>query len=170
MTWAHQEPEPVASKAERLRGFRRQFETGDNFIYGMFDPDDGRVLGGIGLHRRVGHGAADIGYWVHVDHTGKGIGTEATAALTRIGFELLGLARMEIHCDPANAASAAIPQRLGYGHQVTVQAWLNAPDMTPRDTMFWTMLRGDYPDSAAAAVAAEAFDADGDPIELGIAT
>ena len=166
MVWAHQEPEPVAAKAERLRGFRRHFEAGDNFNYGMFHPDDGRVLGGIGLHRRVGHGAAEIGYWVHADHTGKGFATEATAALTRIGFEVLGLARMEIHCDPTNTASVAVPPKLGYGHHVTVPAWLNAPDMTPRDTMFWTMLRADYPDSKAAAVTAEAFDADGDAIEL----
>jgi RimJ/RimL family protein N-acetyltransferase len=144
---------------------RADFDRRRDFIWGIFDAGEHRVLGGCGLHRRIGAGAAEIGYWIHVDHAGKGLATEVAAAVTRVGFELERLHRLEIHCDPANAASAAIPRKLGYDHQLTAKAWTAAPDMPPRDTMFWTMLAGAYPASPAAAAEIEAFGTDGGPLK-----
>ena len=40
--------------------------------------------------------------------------TALASALTDVGLELEGIERIEIHCDVANAASAAVPRRLGY--------------------------------------------------------
>jgi RimJ/RimL family protein N-acetyltransferase len=164
MPWAAAEPEPLRRKVRRLRRMRANFDQGRDFIWGIFDPGERCVIGGCGLHRRIGAGAAEIGYWIHVDHAGQGLGTEAAAALTCVGFEVQKLRRIEIHCDPANAASAAIPCKLGYDHQVTVRDWTAAPDMPPRDTMFWTLLAGAYPGTPAAAAAVEAFGADGAPL------
>jgi RimJ/RimL family protein N-acetyltransferase len=164
MPWARREPEGLRRKARRLRRFRARFEQGTELIYGMFDRDEARVIGGIGLHRRIGQGAGEIGYWVHRDHTNRGLATDATAAVTRVGFEIEKLARIEIHCDPANAPSAAIPRKLGYSHQVTVPACVFSPTEAPRDTMFWVLLREGFPLSPAAAAAIEAFDASGERI------
>lgn len=155
MDWARHEPESLHRKAERLRRFRAEFEAGRNFVFGIFDAEETRVVGGIGLHPRVGAGGCEIGYWVHVDHTRRGLATEAAAAVTRVGFEIEKLARIEIHCDPRNVASAAIARKLGYTHQVTVPRWLNAPRLSPRDTMFWVLRREDYPSSPAASAAVE---------------
>ena len=152
MTWARDEPEPLERRTMRLRRFRRRFEAGDDFIYGIFDRDEKTVLGGAGLHRRIGAGACEIGYWIHVDHVGQGLATEAAAALTREGFGTLGLGRIEIHCEVANAASAAVPGRLGYTHQVTIPGQVTTPTMAPRDMMVWTMHRDEFDGSPAAAV------------------
>jgi RimJ/RimL family protein N-acetyltransferase len=164
MPWVESEPEPLARKVRRLRRFRARFEQGGDLVWGMFDPDESQVLGGVGLHRRIGAGAGEIGYWVHVDHAGRGLGTEAAAAVTRIGFEIDKLRRLEIHCDPTNAPSAAIPRKLGYAHQVTVPGWLNSPKSPPRDTMLWAMPAAAYPDSPAASAAIEAFDDAGERV------
>jgi len=135
MPWAAAEPKPLRRKVrQRLARFRAWFHLGENLIWGIFDPAEARVLGGTGLHCRIGAGAAEIGYWIHAGHVGQGLGTEAAAAVTRVGFEVERLKRLEIHCDPANVASAAIPRKLGYDHQVTVRRWVNAPQATPRDT------------------------------------
>ncbi len=166
MPWARDEPESVEAKANRLADFQLRFARGHDCIYGIFEPDRGDVLGGIGLHRRVGAGAGEIGYWVHVDHTRRGLASEAAAAVTRVGFQVAGLGRLEIHCDPANVASAAIPAKLGYHHQVTVPRCVMTRDAEPRDTAFWIMLRPQLAASPAAAVAIEAFDANGRPIDL----
>ncbi|MHC4803710.1 MAG: GNAT family N-acetyltransferase, partial [Planctomycetota bacterium] len=164
MPWVAQEPEPLARKARRLRRFRASFDSGRDLVYGLFDSDERQCLGGIGLHRRIGAGAGEIGYWVHVDHTGRGLGTEAAAALTRIGFEIEKLRRAEIHCDPVNGPSAAIPRKLGYAHQVTVPGWVNTPKATPRDTMIWVMSSTQLPASPAATAEIEAFDASGERV------
>jgi RimJ/RimL family protein N-acetyltransferase len=164
MPWVEQEPEPLPRKARRLRRFRASFDSGRDLVYGLFDPDETQVLGGIGLHRRIGAGAGEIGYWVHVDHTGRGLGTEAAAALTRSGFEIEKLRRIEIHCDPANAPSAAIPRKLGFAHQVTVPAWVNTPKTAPRDTMFWALSADQFHARPGASAQIEAFDAAGERV------
>jgi RimJ/RimL family protein N-acetyltransferase len=84
-----------------------------DYGYGIF-LTDGRLIGALGLHRRIGRGALEIGYWVHVDHVGRGVATASARALTDAGFAMRGIRRMEIHCDAANRASAAVPARLGY--------------------------------------------------------
>ena len=77
-------------------------------------PGDGAIVGGCGLHRRVGEGGLEIGYWVHVDHGRRGIATALARALTDAALALPDVDRVEIHCDEANVRSAAVPRRLGY--------------------------------------------------------
>ena len=164
MPWAHQEPEGLEHKAARLDRYRSWFDSGGDLLYGAFDQAQTKVLGGTGLHRRIGAGAGDIGYWIRAEQVGRGLGTEAAGALTRVGFEVEGLQRIEIHCDPANVASAVIPRKLGFRHQVTVPDCVMSPTASPRDTMIWTLLRDEYPSSRAAAGEIEAFDARGNRI------
>ncbi len=111
MPWAEQRPRARDHEAF-IDTAIEQWETGAAYLYGMFDGE--RLLGTIGLHTRVGPGAFDLGYWLHVDHTGRGLATRAAGALTDLALALPGIERVEIHCDEANTASAAIPRRLGY--------------------------------------------------------
>lgn len=135
--WAAAEPRPVAETARTLRRFRGRCEAGKDLIYGIFDPASGAVLGAVGLHGRIGAGAGEIGYWIHVSHVGRGLATEAAGAVVRVALGTAGLRRVEIHCEPANLASAAIPRKLGFTHQVTVPRRVLAPGRPPRDMMIW---------------------------------
>lgn len=164
MSWVRQEPEPLDNKEARLRRFRQRFEAGEDFAYALFDPDERQVLGGAGLHMRIGAGASEIGYWVHVAHVGLGLATEASAALTRVGFGQLGLRSIEIHCDPANTASVGVPRRLGFAHQVTIPGCVTTRTMTPCDMMIWTMRRKEFAASPAAELDIETFNDDGTPL------
>jgi RimJ/RimL family protein N-acetyltransferase len=158
MPWVHAEPEELEAKVQRLRAFRAQFDTDQDFFYGIFTPDEREVMGGTGLHPRVGAEALEIGYWISVRHVGRGYATEAAAALTRVAFEIHGLERMEIRCDPANERSAAVPRRLGYTH---VDTLLASVDGAMRETLVWSLLRPDYAGSPSAAAQLRAFDAAG---------
>ncbi len=166
LPWAAHEPQPLDRKVALLRSFRRRFEAGEDFTYGLFAPDERTVLGGAGLHRRIGAGAIEIGYWVHVDHVGHGLATEASAALTRVGFGPLELQRIEIHCEPANAASGVVAAKLGFVREVSIPGCVTSPTMNPRDIMIWTMRRDDFKASPAAAVEVEAFDHEGVRLSL----
>jgi RimJ/RimL family protein N-acetyltransferase len=68
----------------------------------------------IGLHRRIGPRAIEIGYWTHVAHAGRGYMTAAAKAITDVAEALDNVDRVEIHTDEANVRSAAIPPKLGY--------------------------------------------------------
>ncbi len=113
MPWATPEGTSLETQRERLLGPATLWNSGSGYEYGIFLPDR-TLVGGCGLHRRIGPSALEIGYWVHVDHTRRGIATECAGALTAVGFGLRGIERMEIHCDEANVASASVPPKLGY--------------------------------------------------------
>ena len=159
MPWAKDEPQSLEQKVELLRGFRGRFDLGEEFVYAIFDRDESRVLGGTGLHRRSDEGSREIGYWLRPDATGRGLMTEAAAALTRVAFDIDGVDRVEIHCDPQNTASAAVPRRLGYEHEATLRRRLAYPEI--RDTMIWTMFSDAYPRTMCAGARLAAFDVTG---------
>ena len=91
MPWALDEPQTLEQKIELVESFRSSFDAGENFTYGIFAADEAELLGGTGLHPRVGPGGLEIGYWVRASATRQGIVTESTAALTRAGFEVCGV-------------------------------------------------------------------------------
>ncbi|HEX2190284.1 MAG TPA: GNAT family protein [Longimicrobiaceae bacterium] len=160
MPWAGEEPKGLDARVEDLRRFRGHFDLGIDFTYAVLDRDEARVLGGTGLHLRAGE-RLEIGYWIHVDHVGRGLATEAAAALTRVAFEVERVGRVEIRCDPRNVRSAAVPARLGYRHEATLRGDALAPDGSPRDTQVWGLLADEYRASPACAAPIEAFDAAG---------
>jgi RimJ/RimL family protein N-acetyltransferase len=159
MPWAHDEPEELEAKVQRLRTFRGRFDLGQDYIYAVFTPDQSRLIGGTGLHPRIGPDALEIGYWIHADEVRKGYASESTAALTRVAFEVAGVRRVEIRCDPGNAASAAVPRKLGYTHEATLRARSATETGALRDSMIWSMFREDFPGTPASAADLQAFDA-----------
>lgn len=161
MPWARSEPMPMAERVALLRRFRGQFDLNQDFVYGIFNRDETQVLGGTGLHTRVGEYAREIGYWIHVDFINRGLATESTAVLTKVAFEVDAVRWVEIHNDPENICSAAIPEKLGFTHEATLRQRLVDGHEKPRDTMIWTLFADDYPNSYAAGVKLEAFDATG---------
>ncbi|HSL29624.1 MAG TPA: GNAT family protein [Anaerolineales bacterium] len=160
MPWVHSEPEAIEVKLERLKRFRGMFDLGQDFVYGIFNLQETRLLGGTGLHTRLGESELEIGYWIHKDFTNQGLVTESTAALVKVAFEHIRVHRLEIHCDPANHASAAIPRKLGFTHEGTLRAKTAFLDHWS-DSMIWGLLESEYPASPSSQTEIRAFDGDG---------
>jgi RimJ/RimL family protein N-acetyltransferase len=118
MPWATVLAANESLQADRLRGLAGAWTTETDHIFELrlADgwPQDRSVIGALGMHRRAGPGAIELGYWLHVDYSGRGLMTTAVAAATAVALGLAGVNRVEIHTDEANARSAAIPARLGY--------------------------------------------------------
>jgi RimJ/RimL family protein N-acetyltransferase len=166
MPWAHAEPEPLAAKVDLLRRFRGHFDLGQDYVYGILARDESAALGGTGLHTRAGDGALEIGYWIRSDSTGRGLATEAASVLTRVAFEVVGVARVIIRVDPANAASLAVPRKLGFAEEGIQRRVLHGPDGAPgaRDAILFALVQDDFPASPAASAELEAFDAMGERV------
>jgi RimJ/RimL family protein N-acetyltransferase len=161
MPWAHEDPQPLEAKVELLRGFRGRFDLGQDFVYGMFSSDESEAIGGTGFHTRQGEGIFEIGYWLRASRVGQGLCTEATAALTRVGFELGGVGRIEIRVDPANEASLAIPRKLGFVEEGRLRRRL--PPKTEggqrRDQLMFSLLAEELAASPCLEFEYVAFDA-----------
>jgi RimJ/RimL family protein N-acetyltransferase len=141
MPWATPEAADLRTQLVRVAEADELWESGTGFIYVMLargcdqagpapggsggDPEfagtdggfagtDGEFVGTIGLYRRAADDAVEIGYWIASAKTRRGYATAAARALTPVALALSGARRVEIHCDEANTASAAIPRKLGY--------------------------------------------------------
>lgn len=143
MAWAA--PARLEEQVQLLRTFRGQFDRDENYVYGVFAPDESRLVGGSGLHPRGNPGSLEIGYWIAADALRRGYATEVAAVLTRVGFEQIGLDRVDIQVDPKNERSRRIPYKLGFTHEGTLRRRLERREGEPRDdSMMFTMLREEY--------------------------
>ena len=158
MPWISQEPESVEAKAQRLRTFRGQFDLDQDFFFGIFNHEETQVVGATGLHNRIGEGVREIGYWIHKDYLNQGYATETAQALTKVGFEIEGLDRIEIRCDPENSRSRKVPAKLGYTHEATLKKRDKDIEGKPRDVMIWTLFKEDYFKNPFNSFSMEAFD------------
>jgi len=163
MPWAHGEPTPFEQKLQGVKRFRGRFDLNEDYVYGIFNPEETKLLGGTGFHTRLGDNALEIGYWIHKDYINKGLVTESTAALVKVGFEIIHLHRIEIHCDPRNLASASVPRKLGFTHEGTLRAKTPFLDHWS-DSMIWGLLEIEYPHSPSVKAQIKVFDANGDPL------
>ena len=155
MPWADSEPQTLAEKTELIETFRAMWAAGENFVYGIFSVDESRLLGGTGLHARVGPGGLEIGYWVRADATRQGLATESAAALTRVGFEICGADRIEIRIDPDIAACLGVPRKLGFTEEATLRRRLPARAGEPlRDVTLFSLFSGGYDPAIAPGIRA----------------
>jgi RimJ/RimL family protein N-acetyltransferase len=161
MPWAAAEPQELQQKIKLIRSWRSQFDAGTDYVYGIFDREEKRVLGGTGLHTRAGPGGLEIGYWIRQDAIRQGFATETAAALTRVAFEIESVNRVEIHCEPANLRSAAVPRKLGFTAEAILRQRMADAQGRWRDTQVWSLLREEYLASPAVSFKMTAYDAIG---------
>jgi RimJ/RimL family protein N-acetyltransferase len=161
MPWAMGDPVSLDARIEWLRRCRGEFDLGRDFVYGIFDASGTVLIGGTGLHTRGGSGCREIGYWIGKEHTRQGFATESSSALAMIAFLLESMDRVEIHCDPLNTASTAVPRRLGFTLEATLRRRTRGSDGELHDSMVWSLLASEFPASPCADAQVTAFDAAG---------
>jgi ribosomal-protein-serine acetyltransferase len=147
LVWADDD---MAAQASFLEATAAGWERGERFEYAIEDRE-GKLLGSVGLMRRIGPGGLEIGYWVHSAHTRRGIAKRAAATLTAAAFGLPWVDHVEIHHDKENLASGSVPAGLGF--QMVQEIY--KPPMAEADSgrdLLWRLTRDDYPDSRAGSL------------------
>lgn len=144
MAWIAHEPQTLEQRSELVARWEREHLDGGDAVFGIWRDDT--VVGSCGLHRRIGAGGLEIGYWVHVDHVGRGIATTASRALTDLAFTVDGIDVVEIRHDRTNAASRRVPEKLGYTW--VGEAAPNRAESAPAETGvdgLWRTTRATWP-------------------------
>ncbi|MBJ7608341.1 MAG: GNAT family N-acetyltransferase [Candidatus Dormibacteraeota bacterium] len=112
MPWIAFEPVPIEQRRALLQRWAADWTDGGDLVCGLFLGPE--VVGGGGLHRRIGPGGLDIGYWIHAAHLHRGYATRMAAGLISLAFTLADVSFVEVHHDAVNVASEAVPRRLGF--------------------------------------------------------
>jgi ribosomal-protein-serine acetyltransferase len=112
MPWAAREPVDERERRAWIRQRLADAADGGDLAYGLFLA--GRVVGGCGLHHRVGPGGLELGYWVHHAFTRRGLATAAGRFLVGEAFAQPGIERVEIRHDVANRPSGGVAAALGF--------------------------------------------------------
>ena len=143
MPWALDMP-TVEAEGDFLRRGEEDFQSGAQMGFGVFEVEDGELVGACGLARGEEAHVAEIGYWIRSDRTERGYATAATKSLTDAGFtHLTELERIEIRCDAANHPSAAVPRKLGYRLERETEMLAAAPGHTGRG-LLWAVTRDEW--------------------------
>lgn len=140
MPWATPDAAARPAQLARVAEADQMWEAGTSHIYSVLTAEHGTLVGEIGLHRRADEGSVEIGYWIAASQAGQGFGTLAAGAITSVALALPGVDQVEIHCDEANGASAAIPRKLGYRLDRIETRMPEAPGETGR-LMIWVRPR-----------------------------
>jgi ribosomal-protein-serine acetyltransferase len=141
MPWVAQEPLPINERRALINGWEQERLAGGDVVMGIFI--DGAVAGGCGLHRRIGPGGVEIGYWTARSFLRRGTAAAAARLLTDAAFACSEIMRVEIHHDQANQASAGVPRKLGFELVREVHDEVQAPGETGVSCE-WQMTRGDW--------------------------
>ncbi|OSM43087.1 GNAT family N-acetyltransferase [Nesterenkonia sp. PF2B19] len=108
---AHGSGEELTAWIRRQQG---RHAEGTGFAFTITDADDTPV-GHCGLWLRNLHqGRASAGYAITPSARGRGLAADALNALTRFGWSLEGLHRIELFIEPWNTASVRTAERAGY--------------------------------------------------------
>ena len=90
----------------------------------------GQCIGQVGINHGPQFPEKELGWLLYEGHEGRGYVLEAARALRHWAFAELGLTTLVSYCDPANARSIAVAERLG-----AVRDDL-APRQDPGDVVF----------------------------------
>ena len=127
------------------REFRKQalhqFAEDGSIVAGIWHK--GAIAGTIGLHSD-GAKCKEIGYWIGEEFQGKGLVTSACRALITHAFDTLGINRIQIHVEPDNHRSKAIPERLGFPYEGTLRQMGTNADGKSVDLMIYSLLKDEW--------------------------
>lgn len=124
LRWAEMMADPEASRylggvqpaAVAWRGFMTMagaWALSGVSMFSVVDKDSDQWLGRIGPWQPEGWPGTEVGWGLHPDAQGRGIGLEAATAAIDYAFDVLGWQAV-IHCiDPDNRPSQRLAERLG---------------------------------------------------------
>ena len=141
MPWAALEPRALPDREQLIGGWIERWDAAEDFNFGVFEG--AALVGGCGLHRRVGPNGLEIGYWTRAGETGRGIATEAARCLVAGAFSMPTVDMVEVHHDVANVASGRVPERSGFVLVAEREDGVDAPGEVGVERI-WRLTRLDW--------------------------
>lgn len=133
----------TSERAEELLELNRsRWREGTGPTYAICEADNecvGHVFVNIGPNER-----GTIGYWLLAESRGRGLATRAVRLISRWGFDVLGLARLQVLAEPSNVASQGVAERSGFQREGVLRSYVEI-DGRRVDYVVFSRLPGDEP-------------------------
>jgi len=119
LPWVDSTDSPAVTESV-IASWEKDYDNGNDVVLGIFE--NGKYVGNIGLHSiKRPNRSGMVGYWLSENAQGRGIVTDCVRALMDFGFGTLDLNRIYVYCAADNTKSRAIPERLGFVQEGTLQ-------------------------------------------------
>jgi RimJ/RimL family protein N-acetyltransferase len=143
MPWANPTPS-VNDTEEWCRQAHAKFIKREQFHYHFYLKGTDTFVGTLGLFN-IGWDVpkAEVGYWVHTEHSGKGFMTEAVRAMVTMCFGTLKFERLEIRCEEGNERSAKVAERCGFKFEAKLRNYARTVDGMLRDDRLYSLIPKD---------------------------
>jgi ribosomal-protein-alanine N-acetyltransferase len=143
-TWA---PDELTKEAfrRRLRRYAQASRDGTGHVFFVYERKTGALVGGCQLsniRQGVAQSAATLGYWMGERYAGKGMMSDAVAALTKYCLTRLGLHRIEAACLPDNVASRRVLAKAGFVEEGAARKYLKINGQW-RDHLLFAIIEDD---------------------------
>jgi RimJ/RimL family protein N-acetyltransferase len=141
-------PDAAELTPERLRASMARREQarlrGEELNLAFSEPGDPSVvLGGGSLYGiNLEAGRASVGFWLRPEGRGRGVASHATRLMAKWAFTHLGIARLELTCEPDNEASQRVAARCGFVREGVLRSHLPWKGGR-RDTVMFSLLPGE---------------------------
>jgi RimJ/RimL family protein N-acetyltransferase len=146
MPWAS--AEQSLDDAELLvRRFRAKYLLHEDFVVGVFSPNEESLLGGTGFHLREGplsSACAEIGMFIRASEAGKGLGTRVLSAMLHWGFTEWPWQRLSWRCDDRNKASLRVAEKAGLGYEGSLRGQKAEVGEERRNTACYGITKPDW--------------------------
>ncbi|MBN8194521.1 GNAT family N-acetyltransferase [Bacillus sp. NTK074B] len=114
------------------------------YVQALIDDGVGRVIGAgeININSFL-HRSGEIGYILHPDYWGKGIGTLVAKTLLHKSFTELNLHRISATCDPQNHSSQKVLKKVGMTLEGRIRHHMRMNDGW-RDSLLYGLLEDEW--------------------------
>jgi RimJ/RimL family protein N-acetyltransferase len=116
----------------------------ENETWAVTRKEDGKILGGIGLHTTRVDTVRELGYVLHPDFWGKGIMTEAAEAVIDFGFRELQLDAITVRRNVTNTRSGRVIQKCGFRYDGTLRRSTKRTDGSLSDDCAYSITREEW--------------------------
>ncbi len=122
-----EDPSTITEVSKTVLRQRKDWKRGSGFVFMLaMRNEPARFVGKIALNgvmRGAMHGAY-LGYWMDVDHCGKGLVTEGIRAVLDWAFGAAGLHRVQAAIMPRNERSLRVIEKLGFRREGYAERYL----------------------------------------------
>lgn len=123
-------------------------KAGTALPFATIDEASGKIIGSTRFANIVPeHKRVEIGWtWINPRYQRTGINTEAKYLMMRYAFERLDCNRVELKTNALNMKSRNAILRIGAKEEGTLRSHMVNPDGTLRDTVYFSVIRPEWPD------------------------
>ncbi len=143
MPWA-KHTQTIGESQSVIAKAMANYSRTEDFMLGIFSPDETTQWGGTGFHLREGPletRSAEIGLWIRAEFAHQGMGTRVLSAMLNWGFTAWPWERLTWRCDADNIASARVAEKCGMQLEGRLRGHRRKEDGSRVDTLCYAALR-----------------------------